>query len=102
MEDALTRVGSLVDDETVPAAGQAELLGDAARGEDEVPEKLDIFGLGFVHPGDVASRNDEDVRGRARADVAESDHAVILEDDLRRDGLRDDPAKKAIRLRVHG
>src|SRR5688572_2265066 len=53
-------------------------------------EDLMVFRLGFGDAGDRFFRHDQDVRGRARIDVLERQHFVVLEDDRGGDLARDD------------
>src|SRR5437868_2707654 len=50
----------------------------------------------FVQRRDVFSRNNEDMGGRLRIDVAEGNAARVLHDELSWNRLRDDFAKEAI------
>jgi putative SOS response-associated peptidase YedK len=100
--NALPGVGTLIEDEAIPAAHQFELFRDVARREEDVPEHRDVFRLGVVHAVDVLAGYDQHVRRGAGAEIAEGDYPFVFEDDLRGNGLRYDVAEEAVRHGGHG
>src|SRR5580704_1636880 len=63
VKDALAGVGALIDDEPVPAAREAESLGDIPRRQKNMPERLGVLGLRLVDAGHVNLRDDEGMHG---------------------------------------
>jgi len=81
--DRLPGPGTAVGHEAEAVFCNALGTGDVGRGREDAPEQLTI-GLGQVEERrHVATRDDEDVGGGARSDVAEGDDAVVLVHDRR-------------------
>jgi hypothetical protein len=101
VEDRLARARARVDDGAVAALRESFLGGDARRGEEESAEE-GLVGVGGVgERGDVAARDDEDVGGGLRVDVAEGEGVLVRVDDLRGDFARGDLAEETVLLDTH-
>lgn len=77
VKDCLTTMDPVVHDQPVPATGQPFLGGQLLRRQDHVPDQLLIPGVKIVDRSNMTVRNDEDVGGGKRVDVAESRHQII-------------------------
>ena len=82
MGDAFAGVGAVVDDEAVAVFIEAELAGDVSGFEEEMSENGVVFGSGFVDAGNDFARDDEDVSGSGRADVAKGEDQIVLVNDV--------------------
>ncbi len=97
----LPRAFAVVDDEAVAVGVEAEVVGEGG-GADEGFAHRHCVGFGeVVERGDVASRDDEDVRRRLRVDVVEGDRVGVFEDFLRGDLAVGDAAEQAVSVAGH-
>ena len=80
--DAFAGVGAVVDDEAVAGFVEALLFGDVAGGEEELAEELTVAFAGGADAGDDALRDDEDVDGGLRVDVADGEDLFVVAHDV--------------------
>ena len=83
--DGLAAVRAVVDDHAVSVLREAELGGDVRGGEEKVAEDGSVIGGRCAHAGDGFVRDDEDVDGCLRGNVAESEAGFVTMDHIRRD-----------------
>lgn len=98
MRHGLAGIAAMVDDEAeafVPSLN-AELFGDATRGEQQGPERGLIFRHGLADTRDELLRHDEDVDRGLRIDVVEGRHELVLIDERRGDLTLDDFLEKGL------
>ncbi len=69
---------------------------DERRGSDHVSDEFAIGGPQIVHRRNVFFGDDEDVRGRARADVLECKNLIVFIYFRRRNIARNDVAKQTV------
>jgi|SRR5712691_6041346 len=93
MPHRLPCLGAVVGDEA-KVVGVARLPGDGSRGLDQLAAQRLVGEVRELC--DVATRNDKDVKRRARVVVLERDDVGVLVDDRRWDLFRRDPAEDAI------
>jgi hypothetical protein len=92
MRHGLAGIAAMVDDEAeafVPSLN-AELFGDATRGEQQSAERGLIFRHGLANTWDELLRHDQDVNGSLRINVVEGRDEVVLIDERRGDLTVDD------------
>jgi len=99
VEDGLPRLGADVRHHPVPVA-QPGIIRDAAHGREQRGEDWSVLVGEGVRVRDVAPRDDEDVRRRARVDVPEGDDVIVLEHAVGRDLSRDDLAEEAVGVAI--
>src|SRR4051794_25956046 len=101
VEDRLAGGLAVVDDDAVAVVFEVQVAGDL---RDAVEGQADYARLALierVERGDVAARDDEDVRRRLRVDVVEGDGDVVLEHLLRGDLAGHDAAEEATVISGH-
>ena len=87
MGDALTSLPAVVDNkaEAFIRFCKAEVTGNFAGDEQQVPQCMAIIVIVFTNPGDCFFRDDQDVLGSLWIDVPESDREIILVENICRD-----------------
>ena len=83
-------VGTVIDDQTIPGTGHAELLGNRSGLYQEVAQELFMVHGGQTNTPQGDFRDDQDVDGRLGMDVAEGQDLVVLIDNVRGDLAGDD------------
>lgn len=78
VRDGLAAVAAMVDDEAVAVGSEAQGLGDAGGGEEEMTEQGLIGGRGLAEAWDGLAWDDEDVAGGLGVDIVEGDQLVVL------------------------
>jgi hypothetical protein len=94
--DGFAGVGAVVDDET-KTAGELELFGDRAGGDQEVTEDGLLVGGGVADAGDDGLGDDQQVDRGLGGDVVDDDATVVLVFDLGGDFAVDDSLEKGLR-----
>lgn len=95
MRDGLAGVGTVVDDEPVTAALQAEPFGHSGGLKEQVAEDLMILRAGFGQTRDGFLGNDQHMRRCLRSNIAEGDDLVVFEDNVGRNFAGDDFFKQS-------
>ena len=95
MKHALAAMQTGIDDEAVPSIGNPLLFCDRITGRQQTPEEPDIRILKFGHRGHMSSGNNERMRRRLGIDIVERNHQIVLIDEHRGNGPRDNFAKEA-------
>ena len=78
VKDCLPAMRTGVCDQAVPTCGNPFLLGKFACHAEDVSYHLLVLRLHHPHRIDVPVRDDQDMRGRHRVDIAESSDLFIL------------------------
>jgi hypothetical protein len=94
--DGFAGVGAVVDDEA-KTAGELELFGDLAGGEEEVSENGLMIGRGVADAGDDDLWDDQQVDRCLGGYVVDDDATVVLVFDLGGDFAVDDSLEKGLR-----
>lgn len=94
--DFLAAMDVAVDDETIAIGGDAFLLRKVARHGNEVADQGLVVIRDIVRGGNEFIRHDQNVRRRARPDVAKRRDARIAVNDLGGQFARDDALEKSI------
>jgi hypothetical protein len=95
VEDGLSGTGSDVENRAVALLDVA-LAGDVGGGEVAAADEFGVCGLSFFQSGEMFLGNDENVCGRLRIDVFESEDMVILVNFSGGNFALDDAAEEAI------
>jgi len=96
MKDALACARARVDDRSIAALRKPFLIRQAGGDTQQMAERSLIPLTGFVKRFYVFARNDQNMGGRLRVDVAESQRAIILVDDVRGNLPGNDSTKETI------
>src|SRR5690606_39167368 len=85
--DGFTTMRTVVDGDAEAGVRDAFTAGDLSGGEEQMAERGGILRTGLRDPWDRPARDDEDVDGGLRGNIAEGDADIILMDDVRGDLL---------------
>jgi hypothetical protein len=90
-----TAVVTIVNHEPVAGFFQAQFFRHFGGFKQQVAEQVLVVGLGFGDARDQFFGDNQNVRRRLRADVAEGEDGIVFVNDVRRDFARDDFFKKS-------
>ena len=96
MKDGLACARACVDDGAIAALGKSLLVSDAGGDAQKVAERRLITLRSFVQRFYVLTRDDQNMRGRLRVDVANSYGAVIRVDNICGNLARNHSTKETI------
>src|SRR5688572_5090418 len=82
MVHALPRVASRIDYHTKAAIAYPGHISSLVAGEHNMAEKGAVAFVGFPESGDMGARYHKHMGGSLRVDVVESDHCVVLKDNI--------------------
>jgi DNA polymerase III subunit delta len=94
--DLLSAVAVAIDDEAVALFRDAFALGKVARHGKEVADQRLVLIGDIIGGGDALVGNDQNVRGRARPDVAKSRNKLVAINDVGGQLARDDALEKSV------
>ncbi len=94
MKHALTAMRTGIDDEAIPSVGNSLQFRNFVAGQHQTPEKPDIRILKFGNRGHMFSGDNERMRRRLGIDIIECYYQIVLVDECRGNGPRNDFAKE--------
>ena len=96
MEDALPGARAAIDRDAETALRDPMLFGQSIGDAEHLPDQLMIFNRRFEERGDMFARHDQEMDGRPRIDVPESDYTAVLIDEIALNLAFDNPAEQAV------
>lgn len=95
MVDFLAAIAIAIDDEPVAALGDALLLSDLSRRQQQTPRHLFVLIRQVIHRGDLFIGNDQNMDRGQRANIPKCGHQFVLINDGPRQLAADYPGKDA-------